>query len=207
MSRAIRLALVSLVMLALVNESALAQRRGIVDVSPGHFRRGFWLEGGIGWGEESYKLAPDGYTETLGKPTLSLGLGGTVNPHLRLGGEVTAWWNQTQLDDGTDITDVTEYLTEILAVARFYPGRDLGLYLKGGAGLGISGTDGEFVEGVSETGFATVLGLGYEIKVSRSVFITPTVNYYFNRFEKRNEPTLYERLWNVGVGVTWQLGR
>jgi Outer membrane protein beta-barrel domain len=204
MSRAIRLALLSLAALALVNTSASAQRRGLVDVSPAHYRRGFWLEGGGGWGFESYKLAPADYTEALDKPTVFLRLGGTVNPHFRLGTEVAAWWYGYNDIDGYD---VTEYLTEIMAIARFYPSKDLGLFFKGGAGLGISGVDGEFIDGTSEEGFASVLGGGYEIRVSKGVFITPAVDYYFNRFSKRDEPTLYERLWNISLGVTWQPGR
>lgn len=215
MSRSIRLATLSLALMALVNEAAVAQRRGIVDVSPSHFRRGFWLEGALGWGEESYKCTleicgagvPLGYTESLGKPTLSARLGGTVSPHLRLGGEITAWWNQYSDFDDQGEFDVTETLTEILAVARVYPARSLGLYFKGGAGIGVSTTSVEFGDSNSESGFATSLGAGYEIKVSDKLFITPAFDYYLNRFEKRGEDTLYERLWNLSVGLTWQPGR
>jgi hypothetical protein len=160
MLRSIRLVLLPLAALVLVNESALGQRRGIVDVSPPHDRRGFWLEGGMGWGFESYKFGSDDYTASLDKPTVGLRLGGTVNPNFRLGGEVTAWWYSYQDVDGYD---VTEYLTEVMAIARFYPAKSAGLFFKGGAGIGITGVDGEFVDGTSETGFATVLGAGYEI--------------------------------------------
>jgi hypothetical protein len=204
MMRSIRLAFLSLAALALVNESAHAQRRGIVDVSPSHFRRGFWLEGGLGWGYESYKFGSDDFTESLDKPTVALRLGGTVNPNLRLGAEVAAWWYEYNDVDGFD---VTESLTEVMAVARFYPARNAGLFLKGGVGLGVTAVDGEFVDGTSETGFATVLGAGYEIRVSRSLFITPSVDWYMNRFSQRDDDTLYERLVNIGLSVTWQPGR
>ena len=103
--------------------------------------------------------------------------------------------------------NITETLTEILAVARVYPARNLGLYFKGGAGIGVSTTSVEFGDSNSESGFATSLGAGYEIKVSDKLFITPALDYYLNRFEKRGEDTLYERLWNLSVGVTWQPGR
>lgn len=216
MSRAIRLALVALAAVVVVNDSAEAQRRrGLVDVSPSSDRRGFWLEGAIGWGEESYRCTPQicgagvpvGYTDALGKPTLSIRLGGTVNPHLRLGGEVTTWWNSYSDFDDIGEFDVTETLTEVMAIARVYPVRDLGLYVKGGAGLGVTTASVEFGDTDSETGFATTLGAGYEIKVSRQLFITPAVDYYMNRFEQRNADTLKERLWNFSIGVTWQPGR
>lgn len=215
MPRLIRLAFLSLATLALVNEAAVAQRRGIVDVSPTHYRRGFWLEAALGWGEESFKCTPQicgsdvpvGYTESLGKPTFGARLGGTVNPHLRLGGEVTAWWNNYSDFDEFGEFDVTETLTEIMAIARLYPSKSLGLFFKAGAGLGVSTSSVDYGDSDSETGFATTLGGGYEIKVSNHIFITPAVDYYYNRFEKRGEDTLYERLWNLSLAVTWQPGR
>lgn len=184
---------------------AAAQRRGLVDVSPTHDRRGFWLEGGLGWGEESFKFGSEPYEEGLGKPTFSLGLGGTVSPSLRLGLEATVWLNH--YFDDVELVDVTETLTGVMGTARFYPARDLGLFLKGGAGLGVSAVDVEFGDGTSETGFATVLGAGYEIQVARQLFVTPSIEWFRHTFQKRNDDTLYERLYNLSVRVTWQLGR
>lgn len=198
-----------------VTDAAAQRRRGLVDVSPSHGRRGFWLEGGLGWGQEAYKctlqICPndpdlDGeYTDWLGKPTFSLGLGGTVSRSLRLGVEGTLWVNSYQdIDTGENIR---ESLGALLAVARLYPAGDAGFFVKGGGGLGVSAVDVQFGGGTSETGFAWVLGAGYEIQLSRSLFITPSVEWFQHSFQKRNEDTLHERLVNLGVRLTWQPGR
>ena len=188
-----------------VTDVAAQRRRGLVDVSPSHGRRGFWIEGGAGAGWESFKFDGDPYTESLTKPTFSLGLGGTVSPSLRLGVEGTIWVYH-YFDDVAQV-DVTESLSAILAVARFYPARSAGFFVKGGGGLGVSAADVEFGDGTSETGFAWMLGAGYEIQLSRSLFITPSVEWFQHSFEQRGQDTLHERLVNLGVRLTWQPGR
>lgn len=201
-------ALLGFAAIVLVPDSALAQRKGLVDVSPNHYRNGFWLEGALGWGEEQYKFGNDPYNEGLGKPTFGLRLGGTVSPHLRLGAEWNIWVNGYQdVDEEGFPVDVNETLNAIMAIARFYPAKSLGLYLKGGAGLGITHAGVEYGNSTSESGFATTLGAGWEIKLGREIFLTPAVDWYQHSFEKRDDATLYERLVNFSLAVTWQPGR
>ena len=203
-------------------EEVTAQRRGLVDVSPTHGRRGFWLEGGLGWGRESYQCTeeitcgegrgPGDYSRWVGKPTFSLGLGGTVSPALRLGVEATIWVNSysDEFVDGGDVfvENVTETLTGVMAVGRFYPSREAGVFLKGGAGLGVTAVSLEFGGAPpAETGLAWKLGAGYEIQVARQLFITPQLEWASHAFEKRNADTLRERLLNLSLAVTWQPGR
>lgn len=205
--RSVQAVIVALVASAfLVSDVGAQRRRGIVDVSPSHERRGFWLEGGLGAGTESFKFDDEqSYTDGLTKPTFSLGLGGTVSPSLRLGVEATIWvYNYF---DDVELVDVTETLTGVLATARFYPARTAGFFVKGGGGLGVSAADIEFGEGTSETGFAWLIGAGYEIRVSRGLFITPSIEYSRHSFQQRDAPTLQERLLNLGVRLTWQPGR
>jgi opacity protein-like surface antigen len=206
MSRAFRVALVAAVLGGMLASSAEAQRRrGLVDVTPAHERRGFWMEGGLGWGREAYKFDDEpGWSESLSKPTFTLALGGTPHGGLRLGGQVTGWWNRYQDEDGFH---VTETLTSVLAVGRFYPSRRSGLHLKAGAGLGVSGADVSGGVGTTETGFAYTLGGGYEIQLSPHLFLTPAVDWTRFSFEQRGEPTLRERLLNLSLSVTWQPGR
>jgi opacity protein-like surface antigen len=186
----------------LVTSGEAQRRRGLVDVTPAHQRRGFWLEGGLGWGREAYRFDDQhAWSESLSKPTLSISLGGTPSPTLRLGAQITGWWNRYQDDDGFNIT---ETLTSVLAVGRVYPMRSLGLYLKAGAGVGVSGADVEGGVGTTETGFAYTLGAGYEIKLSRTLYLTPAVDWTRFSFEKRGEPTLRERLLNLSLSLTWQ---
>ena len=208
MSKRVAVAVLALSAIAVLSDSANAQRKGLVDVSPPHFRHGFWLEGSLGWGEEQYKFANDPYTETLGKPTFGLRLGGTVGPHLRLGGEWNIWSNNYQnLDDLNNPVDVNETLNAILAIARVYPTKGLGLFGKGGVGLGITHAGVEFGNSTSETGLAYSAGLGWEIKLGKQIFFTPAVDWYWSSYEQRGDDTLYEKLFNVSIAVTWQPGR
>src|SRR5687768_9198024 len=66
------------------------RRRGLVDVSHRHERHGAWLTFGLGAGRESFRFSnvPGGYSNEITKPSFWLAAGGTVNPHLRLGGEI-----------------------------------------------------------------------------------------------------------------------
>jgi hypothetical protein len=194
-----------MVIAALAARDVVAQRRGLVDISPDHYRHGFWLSGGLGWGQEAYKYGSDPYSEGLGKPTFSLAIGGTPDAHVRLGGEATVWMNEYQdFDTGENIT---ETLSSVMLTARVFPVRTSGFYLKGGAGLGVTAADVDFGFGSSETGFGTVLGAGYELKLGRSLFIAPEMTWHRSTFEKRGDDTLHERLVNFSVGITWQPGR
>ncbi|HPF61484.1 MAG TPA: outer membrane beta-barrel protein [Gemmatimonadales bacterium] len=175
--------------------------RGLVELAPESIRGGFYIGGGLGAGRESYKFADEtGYSEPLTKPTFTLRLGGTPDPYVRLGGELFAWAN--------DDFDRTEYFSTLMGVVQFYPIKDGGLWLKGGAGMAFSGQsfdDPQFFD-VNETGFGWTVGAGYEAQLSRKVGIGPSVEFYQGSFTKRNEPTLTERVLNIGVQVTFQTG-
>ena len=59
----------------------------------------------------------------------------------------------------------------------------------------------------TETGFATVLGAGYEIKLSNKLFLTPAFDWFQSSYQKRDDETLHERLFNFSLSLTWQPGR
>jgi hypothetical protein len=192
----------------------LAQRRkGLVEVSQQHQRHGAWFSFSLGAGNDAYRYGNEtgGYHSGLTKPSFALAVGGTVNPHLRLGGELNAWVNQYTDQNGYS---VTESLTGGLLVGQVYPVRDLGLYIKGGLGVSRSGADVNGGFGNGETGFAYLYGAGYEVKLARNFFLTPMVNLMYHRSSpgNRNDPTvgqgtLYERVFTMGVGLTFQPGR
>lgn len=200
------------VMLLLPLEGASAQRRrGLADITP-EPRHGFWFNAGLAAGSENVRFSrdPAGWGEENVQPAIWLALGGTVNPHLRLGGEINGWvWEHR--DRETDYR-LTDYLVGGLLTGQFYPMRRSGFYVKGGVGLSRSGTDVEGGIGVGETGFAWLVGTGYEIKLGRSVFLTPTINWMNHRSNPDpNNPdglgTMHERVVTVGIGVTLQPGR
>lgn len=172
---------------------------GLVEVRESS-RRGFWLGLGLGAGGESYDLqSSTGYSEVLYRPTVSFRLGGTVSQHLRLGGEVLSWIN--------DVGPAVESLSSALFVAQVYPWANSGLYFKGGLGIGRNAVD--FDDGYDEgdTGFAGLVGAGYELRLGRRVFLNPVIDLVGHRFSNPLVGDYRERLVNFGLGIVLQTGR
>jgi hypothetical protein len=180
---------------------AVAQEppEGLVEVREGG-RHGFWLGLGVGAGGESYDLEPSaGYSNVLYRPTISLRLGGTVNQHLRLGGEVLSWINEN--------SPAVESLSSALFVAQFYPAASTGFYLKGGLGIGRNAVDFEDGYGTGDTGFAGLVGAGYELRLGRRIYLNPVVDLVGHRYSNRVGGSYRERLVNFGLGILLQTGR
>jgi hypothetical protein len=192
-------AAVVLLFLALGSASAQDVPRGLSVVREGN-RAGFWGGFSIGAGGEAFDLRDGaGYSEELYRPTVSLRLGGTVNQSLRLGGEVLAWIDERSRS--------VESLTSVLFVGQFYPVATTGLYLKGGLGLGRNAVEFDEGGGVGDTGFAGLLGAGWEIRMGRRWFLTPSVDVVEHRYTGRGNERYRERLINFGLGVVFQGGR
>ena len=192
-------AAVVLTFVAFGSAPAQATPRGLSVVREGD-RAGFWGGFSIGAGGESFDLRDGaGYSEELYRPTVSLRLGGTVNQNLRLGGEVLAWIDE---HDRT-----TESLTSVLFIGQLYPLATSGLYLKGGLGLGRNAVDFDEGGGVGDTGFAGLLGAGWELRLGRRWYLNPSVDIVEHRYTGRGNERYRERLVNFGLGVVFQSGR
>ncbi len=192
-------AAVALLLSAVGGASAQDTPRGLSEVRAGG-RAGFWGGFSIGAGGEAFDLRDGaGYSEELYRPTVSLRLGGTVNQNLRLGGEVLAWINERNR--------TTESLTSVLFVGQLYPLATSGLYLKGGLGLGRNAVDFDEGGGVGDTGFAGLLGAGWELRMGRRWYLTPSVDVVEHRYTGRGNERYRERLVNFGLGVVFQSGR
>ena len=217
----ISLVVTAAVLLVVPGSDLMAQRRrGLVDVSPESERHGFWLNVGVAAGAENFRYENEaGCNGTIGtyqrcdalfKPSLSLALGGTVSPYLRLGGEVNAWLYE---HNDIELGHVTSYLVGGLLTGQVYPVPRLGLFGKAGIGISRSGESFSYSSGVKETGFAYLLGAGYEIRLSRNLFLTPGVNvmHHISSTGEGDDPqnlgTFHERVVTIGVGLTFQPGR
>lgn len=173
--------------------------RGLVEVERSSPRGGFYATLGLGAGAEQYKFdGDDGWSESLTKPTIALRLGGTPNPNVRVGAELFGW--------GSDEPDGYESFSTALLAFQFYPSRDQGLYLKAAGGVASSRVDFDNGASTTETGFGWSVGAGFEVPLSRKFAIAPTVDLYQGSFTSRTEPTLSERVLNIGVAVTFQTG-
>ncbi|MDZ4673322.1 MAG: hypothetical protein SGI84_02645 [Gemmatimonadota bacterium] len=198
-----KLVILPLLGLLIVPSSVLnAQgRRGLVELPPEGTRRGFWLAGGFGYGKESFRFGSEPFFDNAEKPVFAFRMGGTPNQRLRLGGEIVTFVNPLTDEDGFRIT---ETLTSLNLIGQFYPMPAAGFFLKGGAGIGVSASSVEGGNTLSETGFAVQYGVGYDIRLSRSLALTPTVEMIRHRFTKTGDDTLHERLLHFGVALTWQ---
>lgn len=174
--------------------------RGIVELAPEPTRGGFYATLGVGAGREQYKFSDQNeFTDALTKPTIAIRLGGTPNANVRVGAELFGW--------GSEVEEGTESFSTALLSAQIYPSQTAGLYLKAGGGIARSGIDFDNGSSTFETGFGWTLGAGYDLPLSRSVSLGPTIDLYQGSFTQRNEPTLTERVLNIGVQVTFQTGR
>jgi hypothetical protein len=174
--------------------------RGLVEVSDESGRHGFWGALGIGAGGEAFDLRDGaGYSGELYRPTVSLRLGGTPSRYVRLGGEILGWID----DQGRQ----TESITSFLFITQFYPAPQAGLYLKGGLGLGRNEVDFDDGFGVGDTGFAGLVGAGWEVRVGRRLYLNPAVDLVQHRYTGRGGDRYRERIVNFGVGVLFQSGR
>lgn len=173
--------------------------RGLALVPEGG-RHGFWGAIGVGAGGESFDVRDGlGYSDQLYRPTVSIRLGGTVTQNVRLGGEVLSWINENG--------DATESLTSFLFIGQLYPLASSGLYLKGGAGLGRNAVDFNDGFGVGDTGFAGLLGAGWELRVGRRWYLNPAVDLVEHHYTGRGGDDYRERVVNFGLGILFQSGR
>jgi hypothetical protein len=173
--------------------------RGLSLVREGD-RAGFWGGLSLGAGGEAFDLRDGlGYSEELYRPTVSLRLGGTVGQSLRLGGEALAWIN--------DRDHAVESLTSLLFIGQLYPITSTGLYLKGGLGIGRNAIEFDDGGSVDDTGFAGLLGAGWEVRVGRRWYLNPSLEVAEHRYTGRGNERYRERLVNFGLGIVFQTGR
>jgi len=179
---------------------AAAQKtpEGLVEVRDGG-RHGFWLGVGVGAGGESFGVqSGPGYSNVLYRPTISVRLGGTVSQHLRLGGEVLSWINENG--------PAVESLSSALFVAQVYPIASTGFYLKGGVGIGRNAVQFEDGFDTGDTGFAGLVGAGYELRLGRRIYLNPVIDFVGHSYSDRFDGSYKERLVNFGLGILLQTG-
>ncbi len=148
-------------------EQAAAPRPERSSSEQAPLRRGFWFSGGLGWG--SLGCSDCGSRDN--GASASIGLGGTLSQHVQLGGGVDVW---TKEENGVSMRAGT-----VTALVRVYPSSRSGFFLTGGLGgasMSASATSGGWGFTTTSSGAGAVLGLGYDIRVGRSVSLTPYYN-------------------------------
>ena len=153
-------------------------------------RKGFWIGFGFGWG--SYGISCD-VCSGLGREssyTGSLKMGGTINPHLLLGGEMVGW---SKSESGATVTAGNVSLN-----AYYYPKPAGGLFLNGGLGFSrVEASQGGSSDGSTGPGFS--LGAGYDVRVGTNVSIVPNLQWVYGHPEDGFSHNFY----HFGLGVTF----
>jgi hypothetical protein len=129
--------------------------------APAAARQGFFVGGGFGMG--SAGLSCDGCD--FGRDNGLSGyfrIGGTINPHVRLGFESNAW---VKSEDGVDAV-----LGFWSGVGYYYPSLTNNLWFKGGLGLATAKMSDPSDE-LTTNGFGMSVGIGYDWAVSRGSFV------------------------------------
>jgi len=136
-------------------------------------RHGFWGAFGLGYGNNGLTcISGCSFNSTAkgGGLTVALKLGGTPSPRVRLGGEVNLWTK--------DQNGVTESVGNVSAAVYFYPSPRSGFFLKGGVGVG-SFQLSQGGSSASADGIGFLTGLGYDIRLSNKVSLSPIANFYY----------------------------
>lgn len=163
-------------------------------------RKGFWIGFGVGPGINLSQGLDD---QRLWGGNGYLRMGGTTRPNLLLGGEAIGWT--------VDYRGVTLSRGNIHFVAVYYPSVRNGFYLKGGVGgadISRSRTQGNTYTTTHKGGFGTGVGLGYELRIGRNLYLVPATDFLLQLFEKETDPVLgsipgSNTLFLFNLGLTW----
>lgn len=148
-------------------------------------RDGFWFSGGLGYGS----LGCEACGTREGGLSIDLSLGGTISPRFLIGAGTSGW---TKSEGGSTLT-----VGLVDARVRFYPSARGGLFLTGGVGVGSVQEKFDGLGSQTETGPGVILGLGYDIRVSPNMSLTPS----WTGFGMRNDVT-DANVGQLGIAVT-----
>ena len=161
---------------------------------------GFWAIGGVGGGSAGIECS---ICTDARKPSFSFmaALGGSASPKFKFGIEGLAWVISDQ--------DTTRQYFAGAAIVQWLPLPKHPLHLQVGVGAGGYGERGDGAK-ITAFGLNFLVGAGYEIRISRSWYISPYVRYLFSNglSAKRNRQLLFSKLdfdiLYFGVGFGWQ---
>lgn len=170
---------------------AWAQEMGGGADDPKPRRSGFWIGfgGGAGW-NTSEGLDDD----RRAGGALYLRMGGSPSQKLLIGGEIIGW--------GRELNEATVARGNATVSALFYPSRRGGLFLKGGLG-GSSLEIKRDGDNETENGFGSTLGVGWDIRLSRSLSLTPNADFLFQAFDAGENLQSTNTLFLLTLGLTF----
>lgn len=153
-------------------------------------RQGFWLGAGLGYGSLGVGCSGCDGLGREGALSGYLKLGGTVNPSLRLGFESNGW---VKSENGVTLTSGLGAGT-----VTVYPAPASGFFVKGGAGVSYAKVDVSGFGSSSETGWGGIAGLGYDVPIGRTLYLTPVANWVYGHYSDEHTTVL-----QMALGITW----
>lgn len=156
---------------------------------PSPVRSGFWANVGFGGGS----MGCSDCEERQAGAAAGFALGGTISPNLLLGGASNAWARVNDDDSSTTVAAAT-------FMARYYPSDTDGFYLSGGLGFGQISVDNPNGDSSDDEGGSALIGLGYDVQVGDSWWITPMANWVGVVSADTDGDANFLQ---INVGVTW----
>ncbi|HEX9729861.1 MAG TPA: outer membrane beta-barrel protein [Gemmatimonadales bacterium] len=147
---------------------------------------GLWIGFGVGGG---YHLS--GPPAARGGGAGQVRLGGTVNPWLLVGGELTGW--------GRDQNQTTALRGNIMGAALVYPAGPAG-FVKAGVGLATQSVSlaSAGPGRLTDVGVGGALGVGYDLRIADNLFLTATLDFLLQVISDRRDSLAL-----MTIGVTW----
>jgi hypothetical protein len=170
---------------------------GLLLLAPPLAAQGFWA--GVGLGTGLQQVACDICRgEGNGGWAARVALGGTLSPHLLIGGELHGWTDKTD--------DVRFTFYSVTPALYWYPSTRIPYYFLGGVGLvGFRAADEN--ENMSSSSMGLTVGLGYEMRVTSgyaiSSFVSYTGSFLANlKYDRTDIADAQVSLLQVGIGFT-----
>jgi hypothetical protein len=160
--------------------------------------KGVWVTVGAGYASTGARCHECQDIADQSGPSVFLRIGGVMTRRAVIGVDALAW----RKSDG----GVTTTMGNVTISGQFYPRRTAGLFIKAGLGFGFYSQDGGL--DVGGNGGAATLGLGYDIRVSPGLSLTPIADFNFGdlgEMQQDNTDVLTgwrQTIINVGLGVT-----
>jgi len=151
-------------------------------------REGFWISGGLGYG--SFDLGCDGCeSDRESGVTALLAMGGTAGRSVLIGAELEGWRKEI---DGVDLG-----FGHLSGVVYWYPRPSAGFFVKGGLGVARLTADAGPFGDDRETGLGLHGGVGYDVRVGRTLSLTPAAGVFWSSLNTENANVLH-----IGLSVT-----
>ena len=152
-------------------------------------RHGFW--GGVDLGLGLLERSVD--ESEVNDSTFYMGFKGgyTINPHLRIGLELSGWLLQA-----SDLEDPQKGkgLGQILFITRYYPFKKSNVFARFGGGY-VNLWNNSPGETANQEGFGFTVGGGYDILVTRSFALSPFASFNFGDAGDMDYTAV-----NIGIG-------